>query len=183
MARRSTKERVWLEEYFKCGFNATEAARRAGYKWPDKIGPRKKGKFQALIDAELKRRAMGADEVLARLSDIGRAEYADYITKSGQVDLEELIADGKAHLIKGTKFVGKDADQLVVEFYDAQMALAKLGKAHGLFKNVHTGPEGGPIKIEPEIGPMLDNLTNEQLDKLATIARSLTGDRESTTEA
>jgi phage terminase small subunit len=125
----TAKELVWLNEYLVC-WNATEAARRAGYKWPNKVGPAKLEKFREEIQQRVSEKAMGADEVLVRLAEQARCEYADYITAEGTVDLERLKADGKMHLVKGIKETraGK-----VVEFYDGQTALMHLGKHHGLF--------------------------------------------------
>jgi len=76
---------------------------------------------------------MGADEVLTRLAQQARAEYADYLRPDGTVDLARMLADGKGHLIKGTKWDNRSG-KLTVEFYDAQAALVHLGKHLGIFK-------------------------------------------------
>ena len=47
----SPQEEDWLNEYFQC-WNATEAARRVGYKWPNKVGPAKKQKFADEVRGE-----------------------------------------------------------------------------------------------------------------------------------
>jgi hypothetical protein len=124
-----TKEKVWIAEYLKC-FNATEAARRSGYKWPGKQGPRNKLRFAELIEASLKSRAMTPDQVIDRLSDQAMAGYSEFIDDYGRVDLAGLRAAGKMHLVKGIKPT-RYGDQ--VEFYDAQTALVHIGKHHKLF--------------------------------------------------
>jgi len=125
-----TKEKVWIAEYLKC-FNATEAARRSGYKWPGKQGPRNKLRFAELIEASLKSRAMTPDQVIDRLSDQAMAGYSEFIDDYGRVDLAGLRAAGKMHLVKAIKYdrVGRT----MVEFYDAQSALVHMGKHYKLF--------------------------------------------------
>ena len=130
----SAKRRAFVEEYLRC-WNATEAAKRAGYAERSAQVQGSRLLSDDMVAGYVKQRlaelAMSADEVLIRLGQQARAEYAPYITRSGQVDLEQMIADGKAHLIKGTKW---DRDgNLIVEFYDAQAALALIGRHHALF--------------------------------------------------
>lgn len=130
----SNKRRAFVEEYLKC-WNATEAARRAGYseRTADVQGPRLLGNVsvQEHIKRRIREKAMGADEVLLRLGEQARGEVASYLDASGRVDLERLLADDKGHLVKGTKWDRQG--NLVVEFYDAQAALALLGRHHRLF--------------------------------------------------
>lgn len=128
----SKKEKVWLREYLKC-WNATEAARRAGYKWPNKVAWQKLEKFREEIADEIDRKVMGADEALARLSEIARGVYSEYIKPDGTVDIASMVEDDRAHLISkvydtqyGKRF----------EFVDMQSALRDIGKAHGIFREV-----------------------------------------------
>jgi phage terminase small subunit len=126
------RRRVFVEEYLRC-WNATEAARRAGYAHPNKQGPRLLVDvgIQDLIKARLAEKAMSADEVLTRLASMARAEYTDYLREDGTVDLDAMLKDGKGHLIKGTKWDRQG--NLVVEFYDAHAALVDIGKHLRLF--------------------------------------------------
>ena len=130
----TVKEKAWLEQYFVT-WNATESARRAGYKWPNKVGPAKLKKFAPEIQARLDEMKLDADEVLRRLGEQARADYAAYVKvddtgKILSVDLERLIDDNMAHLIKGFQYTKHG---LKVEFYDSQAALALLGRHHKLF--------------------------------------------------
>ena len=52
--------------------NASDAARRAGYAWPDKVAAQLPGKtrIQAAIDARMATAAISANEVLARLAAV-----------------------------------------------------------------------------------------------------------------
>lgn len=130
----SAKRSAFVAEYLKC-WNGAEAARRAGY--ADNTANRTAARLmsnvdiQAHIQQRIREKAMGADEVLLRLGEQARGEVGRYIGADGRVDLERIIADGKQHLVKGTKW--DRAGNLVVEFYDAQSALALIGRHHKLF--------------------------------------------------
>jgi len=142
----SVKERVWLEEYFKC-WNATEAARRAGYKHPNKIGPRKLDKFAGEIEERIAEKVMTADQALARLSEIARGEWGDYFTEDAKVSVKRIVEDGRGYLIKQIRETKHGVN---IEFYDAQRALVDIAKAQGVFVDrvEHTGKDGGPIQTE-----------------------------------
>jgi len=83
------------------------------------------------IDANLKARAMTPEQVIDRLGQQARAEYAEYINDSGEVDLAAMRAAGKMHLVKGIKYDRQG--RKMVEFYDAQSALVHIGKHQKLF--------------------------------------------------
>lgn len=130
------KEQVWLNEYLKC-WNATEAARRAAYKWPEKQGPQKLQKFADVIAQRIEEKAMSADEVLTRLADHARSDFGDALVIDQNytgLDLQQLKDLGLTHLIK--KF-SQTKNGTVLEFYDAQAALVHLGRHHGLFVDRH----------------------------------------------
>jgi len=122
--------------------NATEAARKAGYKNPEQSGweNRHNPKIQEYIREHFLDRHMMAEEVTARISEIASAPYAAYLkldpeTRELAVDLERLLADGLGHLIKGINYVrtGQDTAVQVVEFFDAYKAQVDMGRIHGLF--------------------------------------------------
>jgi phage terminase small subunit len=76
----SQKQLAFVESYLTT-WNATEAARRAGYAHPNKQGPRllvHEG-IRAVISARLAALRMSADEVLARLSDQAAGSMADFL--------------------------------------------------------------------------------------------------------
>jgi hypothetical protein len=130
------KEQVWLEEYLQC-WNATEAARRAGYKWPNKYGPTKLAKFADEIAQRLRDKTMDADEVLARLADQARGNLADFIDTSvrgGMPDFESAEKRGLMHLLKSVTWT---KDGVRIELYNAQAALVHIGKHLGLFSERH----------------------------------------------
>lgn len=131
----TNKQRVFVEEYLRT-WNATEAARIAGYAYPNVEGP--KNLVKPSIATEIKQRidekSMTADEVLLRLAEQARGEHGKYLTPEG-VDLSRLLGDGKGYLIKKVKQakVGKAKTVTEVEFYDGQSALVHLGRYHALF--------------------------------------------------
>lgn len=159
------KQRVFVEEYLTC-WNATEAAKRAGY--PDasarQIGSENLSKpdIKALIDQRLKEKAMSADEVIARLADQARGSMGDFLKVNGTAsfDFKKAQAEGKLHLIRSFT---KGRRGTTLELYDAQNALIQLGKLHRLFADRMeiTGKNGGPI--ETKNGPDLSNLSTEEL--------------------
>lgn len=125
------KQRAFIDAYI-LSWNASEAARTAGYsgKTAYSIGARllKNVEISDEIARILEERAMGRDEVLARLADQGRAGYTRYLQPDGTVDLASLLADDKGHLVRGTKWDRNG--NLVVQFYDAQSALVQLLHHH-----------------------------------------------------
>lgn len=76
----------------ECRFNATAAARHAGYEFPEVQGSRLLGNVsvRARIDKYLDDEALNEKEILAELADVARAEWRDFITvkmdrKTGEV--------------------------------------------------------------------------------------------------
>lgn len=138
-------------EYVK-DFNGTRAAERAGYTGKDNslaaTSSRllRTDKVKARVEALVKEKCMGVDEALARLAEQARAEQMLYLGGDGAVDLEGLIAGGKAHLVKGTKW-DKDGN-LIIEFADTQAALDKILRAGGAYKdNLDLTSDGEQIKF------------------------------------
>lgn len=153
------KQEAFVAAYLSNGFNATDAAREAGYGGNARtlaaIGCENlaKPKIKEKVDAELKARSMGADEVLTRLAEQARGSMLDVAemvqTPEGvkaQISLESAIANGKVHLIRKLKY-DKDGN-LTVELYSSQVALDLLAKAHRLYSD----------SDEAKSTPGLDNL-------------------------
>lgn len=139
----SSKEQIWLAEYLKC-FNATEAARRAGYAHPNTIGPRKKKKFSAEIEAALEEKVIEADEALARLSDIANFDPSPYIEKIGRIitlNTNAMIDDGYGHLIREV-YTTKDGPR--VKIADQDWAIELVLKHHTRGAD---GTEDSPVHV------------------------------------
>lgn len=155
-ARLTNKQRLFVEAYLSNGLNATDAARRAGYKGNDvtlaAVGGEntRKPLIRARIDERLRQAAMSADEVLFRLTQQAKAPdmtefikldwiYGPDLTgkmvpvdQALDIDLDKIREAGLGHLIKGIR---KTRGGLSIEWQDAQSALVQLGRAHGIFKD------------------------------------------------
>jgi len=135
----SAKRQIFIEEYLQC-WNASEAARRAGYKGQaNSVGAQLLANIsiQAAIKARLSEKAMTADEVLVRLAEHARGSMAEFVrvnedTGAVWLDMRTAQAAGKLHLIKSYQ-EASDKFGAKLELYDAQAALALLGKHHRLF--------------------------------------------------
>jgi len=147
------KRKAFVLEYIK-DWNATQAAIRAGYspKTAYSIGHENLNipEIAKAIDQEYQKRAMSANEVLSRMTDIARGTAEDYLTIDeygyAGLDLHKMKEAGKLHLVKKYS-VTKNGT--VLELYDAQAALLQMGKQHGLFPNRQeiTGKDGGEIAM------------------------------------
>ena len=157
------KQKAFVDAYLgDANFNATDAARLAGYDSDDdnvlaSIGSQnlRKLKVAEKISERLSESAMTSDEVLARLAEIARGDHRHYMTEGGELDIAALVADGKAHLIKSIR---PNAHGTVYEFCDMQGALVQLGKHHGLFvdRMEHTGKDGSDLlPAESIVGALL----------------------------
>ena len=151
----SYKQRLFVEAYLgPSNGNATDAARRAGYRWPDKVAERLVGKsgIRAAIAARLTAAAIPANHVLAIISDHATASPEDFgdVDENGfRLRLDKAKRRKKLHCIKKLKPVrirldddNADPDSppqfrtdYEIEFYDAQSALDKIGKFYGLWKD------------------------------------------------
>ena len=133
----TARRQVFVDEYLKC-WNASEAARVAGYAAPGAEGHRllKIAEVSEEIQRRVSERAMSADEVLVRLAEQARGSMSDFVSfvpgiKLPFLDLARAHEAGKFGLVKKLKY-GKDGE-VEFELYDAQAALVQLGKVHKLF--------------------------------------------------
>lgn len=161
MSGLTDKQKAFVEEYLAC-WNATEAARRAGYQGNDNtlstIGCQNLRKLNIAekINERLRAKAMSADEILARLADQARGDLGDLLNEEGRIDLLDVKQRGLSHLLKSVSYFR--SGRVKVEMYDAQAALIQLGRAHGLFRDRQ---ESWNMEID------WSQLTNEQLERIA----------------
>jgi phage terminase small subunit len=141
----SNRQRVFIERYLMC-WNASQAAREAGYRGEaNRIGSRllTKDDIKIAIEARVAELKMSTDEVLTRLAEQGRGDIGDFVHVEDRgapdgvpearhvvIDFERARAAGKTHLVKS---IAETRDGIKIELYDAQAALALLGRAHQLF--------------------------------------------------
>lgn len=124
------RQRLFIEKYCRC-FNATQAAREAGYspRTARQIGQQNLSKL--VIRAEIERRfaefGMGKNEVLARLADHARGDMGLFVKVEGGKlvpDLAGALQRGDMRLVKKIKFDAQGG--VTIELYDAQKALITL---------------------------------------------------------
>ena len=144
----STRQRIFIDEYLTT-FNATEAARRAGYseRTASEIGYEnlRKPHIAAEVRRRLDERLMSADEVLARTADIARGDLTAYITPGQEIDIERLRSEGKGHLLKKFRRTRRttttragdvlETDTVEIELYPADAAHDRLMRYHGLYND------------------------------------------------
>ncbi len=185
--RLTGKQKLFVEAYLSNGFNATEAARTAGYKAKDdhslaSIGYEnlRKLEISTAVKERMNEAAMSANEVLKRLSDIASGKVADLVNDKGEFDLELAKQRKKDHLVRKLKIkrTSKKVDKFTegddeegetfetsliheeVEFeiYSAHEALRDLGKYHRLFGE---GSGSLNLNLTPE---QLKNMSDEEID-------------------
>ncbi len=160
------KQLAFIDYYFICDFNGTEAARRAGYKGDDATLAAiayenlRKPHIAAEIRRRTKTRGMDADEVIGRLSDQARGTMGHFLNFEGgrqvEIDLNQARELGALGLIKKIKMVetvSPSGDEEIVltrrteiELYPSQQALAHLARILGLMGA--KGTEEDPLHVE-----------------------------------
>lgn len=168
------KQQTFIYEYLKC-WNATEAARRAGYKGTDvtlaSMGYEnlRKPQIAEAIQAEMAANAMSAHEALSRLSDMARGSMAEFLDEKREtLDLAKADRADKLHLIKSFSHTkSKETENIKIELYDAQAAIfaiikeLRLDAGKATERKELTGKDGGAIESRVTV---FSELSDEQLD-------------------
>lgn len=162
------RQTLFVEEYLAC-FNASQAARRAGYapKTDRVIGWRnlQNPEIAEAIRQRLAESAMTADETLMRLAAHARGDIDDCLDDDGRFSLDKARRAKKTSLIKKlrikeTKRVIDDEEVITqdieFELHDAQAALQLIGRHHKLF-----------VDRQESLVIDLDKLTDDQLARVA----------------
>lgn len=141
----SNKHQDFINEYFLQKMNGTDAYMTVYPKASYDTARANAAKLlantsiKAEIDRRLKEKQMSADEVLARLSDMARADISEFVDVSRPGDLADEKYKGKTHVIKKIKRkitrdqYGREFEEMELEFYDARQTLVDLGRYHKLF--------------------------------------------------
>jgi hypothetical protein len=144
------RQKLFVEHYVLT-LNATEAARRAGYKGDDNTlavtghENLRNPKIRVAVDELLIELKMSPQEILTRLAQQARAEQSQFwrcdFGEAVYLDMKSLIEAGLGHLIKSVSRDGETGKITKIEFYDAQAALVHLGKAAKMFvdKSIDVG--------------------------------------------
>lgn len=174
----TNKQRVFIEEYLQC-WNATEAARRAGYskRTAYSQGQRllKNVEVSAAIETRLSEKHMSADEALTILAEQGRAKLSDYfklveewtfyplptydIIDAREIDI--LDEEGKPTGEKKTNYwvrhVAIDTDKLVDPYYSSLLESFSDSPKNGLSIKLHS-KQGAIDKVLRVAGKYKDNV-------------------------
>lgn len=171
----TNKQRVFIDEYIRC-FNASEAARRAGYseKTAYSIGSAllKNVEVSEAIQERMSEVHMSADEALKLTADIARGDVAQLMDVSSvgfNLDMSKAQAAGLTGLIKKVKqkttthIAKSESDEdrevveLEIELYDRQAALRDILKIHGKFTD-KLEIKGGVEMVVKRIGVDVDKI-------------------------
>lgn len=163
------KQRVFCDAYLSNGFNATQAARTAGYKGDDQtlssVGYNnlRKPVIAAEINERMNECTASANEVMATLTTHMRGSIAKVLRAKGSTDLaDQLEKDGADKIVKKLKVRrvtrttkdGEEIEDVTEEFeiHDPQAAAEKIGKYHKLFTDRKEigGIGGGPVRLVVE---------------------------------
>ena len=156
------KQQIFVYQYLKC-FNATEAARRAGYAATNgslrSIGSENltKPNIAEAIRQHLQESAMSADEVLMRLAEQARGNIGEFANIENSADLAKhpqsnLVKKFKKRVYRPRNESDDPYEDIEIELYDAHSALVDIGKKHSMFSdNVN-------VKLEKELEQILDVL-------------------------
>lgn len=169
----TAKEARFVEYYFHC-WNKTEAARKAGYAWPDRSQYRlmQKPYIAAAIAERMKALSMQTDEILLRFTQQARASIAEFF------EFEETN-----HPVSGKKMIGaspnwdkiKEYGYLIkkielgrdgnwkIELNDPQNALIQLGRVNKLFVDRSEINVNTSLKAYVGISP--DDWDDEDVDE------------------
>ncbi len=133
----TTKQRVFIETYLENGFNATDAARQAGYKYPNVEGPKNlvKPSIREKLNTRLDALTLTTEEALAKENEIARFDISPYVDGAGRlmaIDIKKLKEAGLGHLIRSVK---QTAHGTVIELANPDDARDRILKARGAYTN------------------------------------------------
>lgn len=152
MSTAEARHMAFVDNYFICGMNATEAYRRTYPKckkdesaWASASQLLREPKVRAAIDERMRELQMTADEAVSRLSDMARGDIRDLLDEEGNLDWEKARQLGVTKLIKKLKVTttvsGNEESEREttiqdVELHDPQAAIDKILKVHGRYRNI-----------------------------------------------
>ena len=129
----TARRQQFVDAYLTC-WNATKAARRAGYAYPRVEGCKllTNPNIRAEIQRHVEERVAHRDEVLCILADHVRASMADFVDPqdSTVISLQQARDKGKLHLVKKLKY--NRSGKVEIELVDAQRALFKVLEVLGI---------------------------------------------------
>lgn len=160
----NTKQTIFVEQYLQC-WNATEAARRAGYSERSirAIASENltKPNIKEAIDIRIAELKMSTDEVLLRLADQARGDIGEFAEIANSEDLANHPMSRIVKKYKKRTYHPKDSDsyeEIEIELYDAHAPLVDLGKALGALGNDIGSSEDKPFVVKVIKGVTSDDI-------------------------
>lgn len=169
--RKPTGKQSAFIDFYLIDFNATNAARKAGYKGSyntlKSVGCENLTKpyIRAEIERRLKDRHMSGDEAIARLTQQAKSSIADFV----DIGEDGLVINPDAikylgHLIKKIKDTKHGVE---IELHDQQKALELIGKVCGLFRTKVDVDWRGEIEaLGYSAGDVFNQLVGELLNQM-----------------
>lgn len=133
------RQNSFVNYYLELEGNGTQAAKLAGYGGSDEVLAIVASKLlrSVKVREEIQRRLgnhiASSEEVLERLTSHARADLGKVLEPDGSLDFHAAKLRGQTKLLKKVKYDKETGKLTEIELYDAQAALEKLGKFHGLF--------------------------------------------------
>lgn len=193
--RLTVKELMFVREYL-VDLNATGAARRAHYRWPNSTAfklmdkPHVREAVQEALDERARRLGVAADEVLAEIAGLAFSSMADVIEwgeregPDGRMERDVWLKPREAApeaVWRGVQEIRFAGGAIHVRCADKLTALALLAKHLGMMPVGRPGtkPKARAFEdMEPEekeavtkavLAESLDGLTREQRDRIRAI--------------
>lgn len=172
-AKLTPKQQRFAEEYL-VDLNATQAAIRAGYSkrtaremgYENLTKPHIQAAVRKALDAQSKRTAITADNVLREFARLAFANLTDVVdVNSGTVVIEDFD-DLPREVTAAISEVAQTKDGIRVKFHSKTQALEALGRHLALFND--------KLKLEGElpVKPDMSHLSDEDLEQLRALVGS-----------
>jgi phage terminase small subunit len=130
------RQKRFVEAYLQT-WNASEAARRAGYTGAVDVTGAKllvKASIQNQVKARMEELSLQTHEVMYRFTEQARLNPSEFFTFDAAGEMTGInweVFRAKGYLVKALRYDRKGRP--VLEFHDSQTALSQIGKAHGMF--------------------------------------------------
>lgn len=145
MPRLTSKQLEFINQYFLCNMNGTEAVIQAGYKVKNRQTAAsiasenlRKSHIREAIDLRLQENTLSANQVLQVLSQQALGDIRYVVNKYGEPDFKLAIKNNATQTIKRWKrrkviTEGTTVEEYDIELHDPQAAAVQLGRYYKLF--------------------------------------------------
>lgn len=147
MGKIDTKHKRFAHAYVRLKFNGQKAYQHVyGNKVKDESARVSASRLlqddniKKIIDALLESEHLSTAEALHILSDHAKGDVGQYVDEYGNIDLEQMKADGMTHLIKEVEIVETSGEKSSttrrkIKFHDPQNAINMILRVQGKFND------------------------------------------------